>query len=89
MYSSTNFSYDSWLDQFYGLMDQFGKYPERDFIYDLQLSCDGPEYINDFSRGLGVTKKCINNFNKLVDSLAERLAPNIELRITLNPLLIN
>lgn len=87
MYSSTNFSYDSWLDQFYGLMDQFGKYPERDFIYDLQLSCDGPEYINDFSRGLGVTKKCINNFNKLVDSLTERLASNIELRITLKPTL--
>ena len=87
MYSSTNFSYDSWLNQFYGLMNQFGQYPDRDFIYDLQLSCDGPEYINDFSRGKGVTQKCINNFNKMVNTLSENLPSNIELRITLKPTL--
>ena len=51
MYSSTNFSYPEWTDKFFGLMEQFGKYPHRNFTYFLQLSCDGPEEINDYGRG--------------------------------------
>ena len=43
MFSSTNFSFDGWDNQFFGLMKQFDKYPERNFSYSLQLSCDGPE----------------------------------------------
>jgi len=35
MYSSTNFSYPTWLDQFFGLMDIFGEYPTRYFQYTL------------------------------------------------------
>ena len=62
MFSSTNFSFDGWDNQFFGLMKQFDKYPERNFSYSLQLSCDGPEYINDYGRGNGTTKKCIANF---------------------------
>lgn len=87
MYSSTNFSYDTWLDQFYGLMDQFAMYEERIFNYTLQLSCDGPEYINDAGRGQGVTKKCLNNFNKLLETLPERLPKNVKLLVTLKPTL--
>ena len=84
MYSSTNFSYDEWIDKFLGLMNVFAQYPNRDFIYNLQLSVDGPEYINDNNRGIGVTKKCIENFDKLVNAIKENGFPsNVELQITL------
>lgn len=66
MCSSTNFSYDEWLEQFMGLMDVFAQYPYREFQYVLQLSVDGPEYINDANRGQGVTARCIHNFESLV-----------------------
>jgi sulfatase maturation enzyme AslB (radical SAM superfamily) len=69
-YSSTNFSYPTWTDQFFGLMDCFGDYPYRDFHYCLQLSVDGPEYINDAGRGKGVTKRCLENFQKLTTLLS-------------------
>lgn len=89
-FSSTNFSYDTWTDQFFGLMDCFGAYPYRDFKYCLQLSIDGPEYINDAGRGKGVTQRCLNNFNKLVNLLKEeRLPKNVELTITLKGTLDN
>ena len=87
MFSSTNFSYNTWLQQFYGLMNIFGEYPERDFNYCLQLSCDGPEYINDAGRGQGVTKKCIENFNKLIETLPTTLPSNINLTIQFKPTL--
>lgn len=35
MFSSTNFSFDGWIDQFMGLMDVFAQYPYREFIYTL------------------------------------------------------
>lgn len=83
MYSSTNFSYPNWTDKFFGLMEQFEKYPYRKFSYQLQLSCDGPEYINDAGRGEGVTKKCLANFDKLVKELPTRLPSNVTLHITI------
>lgn len=89
MFSSTNFSYPTWLNQFYGLMNVFGQYPNRDFEYCLQLSCDGPEYINDAGRGQGTTKKCLEVFNKLVDTLGTSLPPNVNLVIQLKPTLDN
>lgn len=67
MFSSTNFAYDGWVDKFIGLMNCFKEYPHRQFKYTLQLSVDGPEYINDANRGNGVTKKCIENFDKLLE----------------------
>ena len=83
-YSSTNFSYPQWCDQFFGLMDIFGEYPDRDFSYCLQLSVDGPLNLNDAGRGNGTTEKCINNFNKLIDLLKQdRLPANINLTVTL------
>ena len=82
MFSSTNFSYDIWIDKFFGLMDVFGKYPYRDFHYCLQLSVDGPKEINDVSRGEGVTEKCLNIFNQLVKELQNnRLPTNVHLII--------
>ena len=82
MFSSTNFSYPEWIDQFLGLLNQFGKYPDRDFIYELQLSIDGPEYINDANRGEGVTRKCIDNYLKLLSAIKENKIPsNVQLII--------
>lgn len=80
-FSSTNFSYPEWTDKVFGLTDQFAKYPERTFRFTLQLSMDGPEYINDPNRGKGVTKRCIENFNKLMDMIPERLPNNVVLEI--------
>ena len=83
MFSSTNFSYPNWTDKFFELMAQFAQYPYREFSYSLQLSCDGPEYINDAGRGEGVTKKCLENFNKLVKELPTRLPSNVTLHISI------
>ena len=89
-YSSTNFSYSTWTDQFFGLMDCFGDYPHRDFSYCLQLSMDGPEYITDAGRGKGVTKRCLENFKKLTELLGQgRLPKNVRLTITLKGTLDN
>lgn len=84
MFSSTNFAYDSWFDQFIGLMNCFAKYPDRNFTYELQLSVDGPPYINDRNRGEGVTDRCIKNFNKLINYIkADKFPKNIMLMINL------
>ena len=84
MFSSTNFSYKTWIDQFFGLMDVFGEFPERYFKFTLQLSVDGPKEINDFNRGQGVTQRCLENFKLLVENLKnERLPKNVTLTITL------
>ena len=87
MYSSTNFSYPEWTTQVFGLFKQFGKYPERRFSFTLQLSCDGPEYINDSGRGKGTTLKCINNFNKFILLMGDNIPPNLTVNMTLKPTL--
>ena len=90
MYSSTNFSYPTWIDQVFGLWERFRKYPYRNFTYTLQLSVDGPEYINDMGRGQGVTKRCLENFDKLCNRLVETPIPdNLKLEILLKGTLDN
>lgn len=80
MYSSTNFSYDSWLDQFMGLMNCFAQYPYRQFNYLLQLSVDGPPELNDSNRGEGVSQRCIENFDKLIQLIKDGKFPeNVKL----------
>ena len=84
MYSSTNFSFDDWLNQFMGLMNVFAQYPYRDFNYTLQLSVDGPPYINDTNRGADVSKRCVANFDKLVALIKDNQFPkNVKLTCTL------
>jgi sulfatase maturation enzyme AslB (radical SAM superfamily) len=83
MHSSTNFSFPEWNQQFFGLMNQFAQYPNRTFTYHLQLSIDGPEYINDAGRGIGTTKKCLDNFNLFVEMIGNNLPPNVLLNIAL------
>lgn len=84
MFSSTNFAYDTWFDQFIGLINCFAQYPNRAFHYELQLSVDGPEKINDRNRGKGVTERCLKNYQKLIDYIrAEKWPTNVSLEINL------
>ena len=82
MHSSTNFSFDSWIDKFMGLMNIYSDYPYREFKYRLQLSVDGPTEINDNNRGKGTTEKCLKNFDKLVQLIKDNKIPsNVSLLI--------
>lgn len=83
-FSSTNFSFSTWNNKFFELMDVFGEYPYRIFNYHLQLSMDGPPEINDLGRGEGTTQKCLDNYKKLVELLSnQRLPQNVYLTITI------
>lgn len=85
---STNFSYPEWSDKIIAVLDAFGKHPNRKFHFEIQLSCDGPQPINDGGRGVGVTEKCLNNYVLLLDKLLEHPVPeNVELGIHLKPTL--
>lgn len=87
-FSSTNFSFPGWEEKFLSLMNVFGQYPYRDFNYCLQLSIDGPEELNDIGRGKGTTKKCLNNFKKLIELLEKGSLPeNVNLVFSLKPTL--
>lgn len=81
-YSSTNFSFPQWADKVLDLLKVFGEFFPRRFTIHLQLSIDGPEYINDRNRGIGTTQKCLNNFNILISRLPNELPKNINLIIT-------
>lgn len=87
MYSSTNFSYKNWCDEVFGLFNQFKDYSYKDFNFCLQLSCDGPDYINDTNRGQGTTKACLENFQKFISLLKNKVPSNLNLTITLKPTL--
>lgn len=76
---STNLTHEQWFTNFWGFMDILKKYPNRKFTFTLQLSLDGPPYINDINRGKGVTKKFINNFEKLIKMLDTNLPSNVRL----------
>lgn len=74
---STNLTHPDWFKNFWGLIDILQQYTPREFHVDLQLSLDGPPYINDINRGKGVTKKFITNFETLVKQLDTQLPDNI------------
>ena len=84
-FSSTNLTTSDWIDQFSGLVKVFSKYPDKKFDVTLQLSIDGPEYITDMNRGVGVTKKFIENFHKLLEFCKESLPDNIDLKLQPKP----
>ncbi len=86
-FSSTNFCFDEWLDQFYGLLKQFERYPDRIFSYDLQMSLDGPEWITDKNRGKGTTAGCLANFEKLAQTIGNNLPSNVTLTMFFKPTL--
>lgn len=86
-FSSTNFSFPNWTDKVIDLLNIFGEYPHRKFYIGLQLSCDGPEYINDKGRGEGTTKKCLDNFNLLLQRLKQEKPSNVYINLQYKPTL--
>ena len=86
-FSSTNFSFPQWNDQIFGLLNQFKDYPYRDFSVHIQLSCDGPEYINDAGRGIGTTQKCLDNFKVFIEKIPNHVPENVTLLLSLKPTL--
>lgn len=78
---STNATTDTWLKDIIEFCLLFTKHPEKQFYLDIQLSLDGPEYINDFNRGKDSTKKLFNNltnFFKILDDLLDKV-PNLRI----------
>lgn len=87
-FSSTNFSYPTWSTRVMNLINFFGNYKNREFIIMIQLSMDGPEYINDANRGKGVTKRCVKYLKELVDKINKQGIPeNIKLHFSGKPTL--
>lgn len=68
-FMSTNFTYTEWNKQFFDFIKLLQSYPERRFYFNLQLSLDGPEDINDSQRGKGVTKLFRKHFESYVEEL--------------------
>lgn len=85
---STNFAYPSWNEKIEKLLNLLENYPDREFHLDFQLSCDGPQYINDLGRGFGTTTQCLKNFKKLLKRLDNfSLSPNIYVDFGIKPTL--
>lgn len=85
--TSTNFTTEDWCEQFYGFLNIFRKFPNRKFNVHIQFSIDGPEYINDASRGKGVTKKFKATFDKMIGTVLDNLPDNVFLEWAFKPTL--
>lgn len=85
---STNFTGAHWFTQFFGFCDVMRKFPYRKFRLRLQLSIDGPEYLNDPQRGKGVTKEFIEHFKQFVAYKKENKYPsNLHIEFFFKPTL--
>lgn len=78
---STNLTTETCIDDLFNFWSIFKNYPYRKFHFTLQLSIDGPTYINDFNRGEKVTERFTKNFSKLVYKLQKFLkkVPNLSI----------
>ena len=85
---STNLTLPEFCDTFFHFLNVLNNYPERKFIFNLQLSIDGPEYINDESRGVGTTKKFLKNYISLLEKNQE-IPPNVVVQAHFKPTLDN
>lgn len=66
-FMSTNFTADNWNDEFFPFIKMLNEhYPDRQFSFNVQLSLDGTEKINDAQRGKGTTKKFTLQFRKFI-----------------------
>lgn len=70
---STNLTHDKWIEQYFGFLDVLGKFSEKKFTFKLQLSLDGPTYLNDKNRGKGTTEKFSKNFVKFISLIEDTL----------------
>lgn len=88
---STNLTTETWLDDFCSFLYMLKEFPERRFEFHLQLSLDGPTYINDLNRGKGVTDLFTRNFSKLLFNLERILndVPNVTIQAFFKPTLDN
>lgn len=59
---STNLTTDCFEDQMSKLIALLSKYKTRDFVISMQVSIDGPAHITDSTRGEGVTKRILDNW---------------------------
>lgn len=86
---STNFTSEIWFEQVGNFLKIFEKFPDRKFKLDLQLSLDGPKYINDMGRGIGTTEKFLNNYKELLKKIKSNnwIPKNILLNIFFKPTL--
>lgn len=82
---STNFTIPNWFDEFYGFLKVLGKYPYREFKFSLQLSIDGPEYINDMNRGKGTTKLFLDHYNEFIQTINLNLPNNVTIQAHFKP----
>lgn len=84
---STNLTTPTFLNDFYGFLDLFKAHPSRNFFFSLQLSLDGPTYINDVNRGKGTTEKFSTNFLKLITTIGDKLKeiPNVKISAHFKP----
>ena len=67
--TSTNFTLPNQVEKIKQLLEKIDKYYHGDtpFSFDLQISIDGYEEMNDAGRGEGVTEKFLNNFYDLLE----------------------
>lgn len=86
-FSSTNFSLSDWPEKVIKLLQFFAQFDTREFVVELQLSMDGPEYINDENRGIGTTQKCLKNYQKLINKLSQNIPSNVYLLLHPKPTL--
>lgn len=82
---STNFTIPNWFDEFYGFLKILGQYPYRNFHFGLQLSIDGPEYINDKNRGKGTTKLFLEHFNEFIQTINLNIPNNVTIKAHFKP----
>lgn len=88
IYHSTNMVANDWYEKILLLIKDLENYSYRTFQYDLQLSCDGPEAINDAGRGLNTTKRSLESYHKLLNYFKDHpLQDNIKLIFCLKPTL--
>lgn len=82
---STNFTIPNWFDEFYGFLNILKSYPQRQFEFNLQLSIDGPEYINDANRGKGVTKIFLEHYKDFINTININLPANVIIKAHFKP----
>ncbi len=82
---STNLAADCFIEQFFKFLNVLKKYPKRHFIFSLQLSIDGPKYINDLNRGKGTTELFSNNFYNLLKDLKSFLINGQNIDVEMYP----
>lgn len=78
---STNLTANNCVENIINFYKQIITFDNRKFIFDLQLSLDGPPEINDYNRGNGTTKKFSENFAKLVYEINKNFSNNQNIQI--------